>query len=435
MMNDTKLLLGQTLSFCDNPFLVPPESATTHHVSGAILIREGKIVDIGAEVDLITKYPEVVKERYSDCLLLPGFIDAHSHYPQNCITARWGYRLIDWLNHYTFPEEQKFGDYQYARGTAECFIKNMLNNGITTSSTFCTIHSESVDAIFEEARKRNLRFLAGKTCMDRNAPKSLLDTPEKSFEDSQNLIKKWHNKGRLSCVISPRFAPTSSPEQLTLLGELWKQYPECLMQTHLCEQFEEIAWVKTLFPNAKDYLDVYEKYHLLGERGLYGHCIHLNQREAEKIKEANGRLIHCPTSNTFIGSGLFPTKQRVMEGYKVGLATDIGGGYSFSMLRVMASAYEISQLKGQILHPAQLIWLATAGNAEALHLQHLIGNLQVGNEADIIALHLRSTPHLELLYNRSKTVWESIFSTIMLGDERAIRQVWIEGVPNHDSKE
>ncbi len=426
-MGRKKLILGQTLGFNQDPFFGSIQAATAYNSSGAIYIKDGLISDLGNRTELLSKYRDVPTFDYSNYLLTAGMIDSHAHYPQTRIIASWGARLIEWLNTYTFPEEEKFGDIDYARQTAEFYIDTLLKNGITTASTFCTIHPVSVDAIFESALSRGMRIVAGKTCMDRNAPPGLLDTVNSGYDDSKRLLERWHNKDRLSYAISPRFAPTSSAEQLEALGSLWQEYPDCLMQTHLSEQVEEIAWVGSLFPSRKDYLDVYQHFNLLGKRGLYGHCIHLSARELDRLKEVEGKLIHCPTSNLFIGSGLFRTWDRKADGLNVGLATDTGGGSSFSMFRVMASAYEVSQLCGHALHPSQLFWLATVANAQALHMEDTIGNLQIGLEADIIAIDLYST---EVISQRSKdaeNIWDKLFPTIMMGNQSAIRNVWVAG--------
>ncbi|MEM8776753.1 MAG: guanine deaminase, partial [Pseudomonadota bacterium] len=284
-----------------------------------------------------------------------------------------------------------------------------------------------VDAFFQAAIARGVRAIAGKTCMDRNAPAALCDTPQRAYDESKALIERWHGLGRLTYAISPRFSPTSTREQLAALGELWSRHPDCLMQTHLCEQNEEIAWVAELFPEAKDYLDTYEAHGLLRERSVFGHAIHLTERERGRIAEVGAALVHCPTSNTFIGSGLLDLASRVADGYIVGLATDTGGGSSFSMLRTMAAAYEIGQLTGNALHPAQLWWLATQGSARALHLENEVGNIAPGMEADLIAVDLASTPAISQRADRAVDIWQTIFPTIMMGDDRAISKVWIAG--------
>ncbi len=263
--------------------------------------------------------------------------------------------------------------------------------------------------------------------MDRNAPDGLRDTAQSAYDDSKALLEKWHGVDRLSYVITPRFSPTSTPEQLAALGALWREYPDCLMQTHLSEQTDEIAWVRDLFPQSRDYLDTYEAQGLLREGAVYGHAIHLTDREKSRLIEAGASLVHCPTSNTFIGSGLFDMS--LARHLRVGLATDTGGGSSFSMLHTMAAAYEVAQLRGQALHPSQLIWLATVGSARALRADDRIGNIAPGMEADLTILDLASTPAIAQAAARAETLWQALFPTIMIGDDRAIRTTWIGGKP------
>jgi guanine deaminase len=303
----------------------------------------------------------------------------------------------------------------------------VLAEGTTTVCSYCTIHPASVDALFEAAETRGMRVLAGKTCMDRNAPDDLRDTGQSAYDDSKALLARWHGRGRAGYVITPRFSPTSTPEQLEALGALWAEHPGCLMQTHLSEQTDEIDWVRGLYPQARDYLDTYEAYGLLGARGLYGHAIHLEPRERDRLREVGAALVHCPTSNTFIGSGLFDMDGLKGAGHSIGLATDTGGGSSFSMLRTMAAAYEVAQLRGRALHPSELLWLATQGSANALHLGETIGNLAPGFEADFIALDLASTPAIAQRSSRAADIWEALFPTIMMGDDRAIAGTWVQG--------
>ncbi len=426
-MAERRLLLGQTLAMAADPFAEPPETAAKHERRGALVIQDGRIAEVGTAERLLSRYPAIPRHDYGDDLILAGFIDPHAHYPQTAIIASWGRRLMDWLNTYTFPEEARFGDRAYASEIAGFYLDRLLANGTTTVCSFCTTHPESVESLFAEAEHRGMRVLAGKTCMDRNAPSFLCDSAARAYDESKELIQKWHGRARLSYVITPRFVPTSTAEQLAALGALWNEYPQCLMQTHIAEQAEEIELAQRLFPEAADYLDIYDRFGLVGERGLYGHAIHLTERESGRLLEAGGALIHCPTSNLFIGSGLFAAMRRKSEGHAVGLATDTGGGSSFSMLRTMAAAYEISQLKRSPLHPAQLIWLATAGNAELLHMRSSVGNLEPGLEADMTVLNLRSTEAIELRAERAADLWEEIFPTIMMGDERAVRSVWTGG--------
>jgi len=422
-----ELLLGQVLQFNDTPFEGRPEDAATHIRRGAVLLDGGVITNVGDADTLRAQHPEARLTDMGDALLSPGFVDTHVHYPQTAIIASWGKRLIDWLNSYTFPEESRFGDAGHATQIAETYFDLVTAVGTTTTVSYCTIHPESVDAYFTAAHARGLRALGGKTCMDRNAPDTLLDTAQSAYDDSKALLERWHGQDRLSYVITPRFAPTSTPEQLEALGALWAEHPDLLMQTHISEQHEEIAWVADLFPDARDYLDVYEKFGLVGKGALLGHAIHLTERERDRIQELEASLIHCPTSNMFIGSGLFDMQGLMAQGHRIGLASDTGGGSSFSMLRTMAAAYEVGQLSGTALHPAQLWWLATAGSAASIHLDDKIGRLAPGFEADIIALDLASTPAIAQRAARAETIWEAVFPTIMMGDDRAISAAWAGG--------
>jgi guanine deaminase len=425
-MGQRELLIGQTIDFSGDPFVGGPGEAR-HDARGGLLIEDGRIGASGTADDLRRKHPDVPVTDYGDALILPGFIDAHVHYPQTAIIASWGKRLIDWLNTYTFPEEMRFLDPGYAAEISSRFFDISLANGTTTVASYCTIHPESVDAFFAEAKRRNLCATAGKTCMDRNAPDGLRDTAQAAYDDSKRLLERWHGDGRLSYAITPRFSPTSTREQLEALGALWSEHPDCPMQTHLSEQTDEIAWVAELFPEARDYLDTYEAAGLLGPGGMYGHAIHLTERERGRLKDGGGALIHCPTSNTFIGSGLFDMDGLTREGQIVGLATDTGGGSSFSMLRTMAAAYEVAQLRGRPLHPSELIWLATAGSARALRLDHHIGHLAEGFDADLVVMDLASTSAIAQRSARANDIWEALFPTIMMGDDRAVRDVRILG--------
>jgi guanine deaminase len=420
------LLLGQTLQFAADPFTDGP-AAARHDSAGGVLIQEGRILAVGHGATLRAAHPQAQVEDHGPALLMAGFVDAHVHYPQTGIIASWGKRLIDWLNSYTFPEEMRFGDPAYAADVAGRYLDLTLAHGTTTVCSYATIHPASVNAFFQAAQARGQRVVAGKTCMDRNAPDGLRDTAQSAYDDSRALLRKWHGVGRLSYAITPRFSPTSTPDQLQALGALWAEHPDCLMQTHLSEQTDEIAWVRSLYPAARDYLDTYESFGLLGPNGLYGHAIHLEPREKDRLAEVGAALVHCPTSNSFIGSGLFDMAGLTAAGHRVGLATDTGGGSSFSMLRTMAAAYEIGQLRGTPLHASQLLWLATLGSARALRLDDRIGNLAPGMEADVIALDLSSTPAIAQRSMRAQDIWEAVFPTIMMGDDRAIRATWVAG--------
>ena len=424
-MTHQTLLTGKVLLCTNDPF-VDAEGVSIAADHG-VLIEDGRIVATGAADTLRDQSPHVQEYAYGNRLIIPGFVDSHAHYPQTAMIASWGKRLIDWLNTYTFPEEAKFGDCGYAGEVAGRYLDLVLANGTTTVASYTTIHAGSVDAFFEAAAARNMRVVAGKTCMDRNAPDDLRDSAQSAYDDSKALIGKWHGRGRAHYAITPRFSPTSTPDQLAALGALWAENPDCLMQTHLSEQHDEIAWVSELFPGARDYLDTYEAHGLLGPRGVYGHAIHLTPREIARVSEVGAALVHCPTSNTFIGSGLMDVAGLAARRIALGLATDTGGGSSFSMLRTMAAAYEIAQLRGTALHARHLLWLATAGSARALHLEDKIGQIAPGLEADICVLDLASTPAIAQRTDRAQNIWEAVFATIMMGDDRAVHDVWIAG--------
>ncbi|MFD1342396.1 guanine deaminase [Litorisediminicola beolgyonensis] len=421
-----QLLLGQVLSFSGDPF-EDGLAAARIESAGALRLEDGRIAEIGTRDDLMARHPGDTVTDHMTALILPGFVDAHVHYPQTAIIASWGKRLIDWLNGYTFPEETRFADPAYASEIAGRYLDLVLAEGTTTVCSYCTTHPGSVDAVFEAAEARGMRVLAGKTCMDRNGPEALLDTAERAYDESRALLERWHGRARLSYVITPRFSPTSTEAQLDALGALWAEHPDCLMQTHLSEQVDEIAWVRGLFPEARDYLDTYERHGLLGANGVYGHAIHLEPRERDRLREVGAALVHCPTSNTFIGSGLFDIGGLKTEGQRVGLATDTGGGSSFSMLRTMAAAYEIGQLRGRPLHAAELLWLATEGSARALGIDAHVGRMVPGQEADLVVLDLASTPAIAQRAERAESVWDQVFATIMMGDDRAVAATYVAG--------
>ncbi len=426
-MTDQILLTGHVLTFTGNALTSRWEDCAHIDSAGAVLIEGRRIAAVGTAATLRAAHPQARVISYGNDLICPGFIDAHMHYPQTAMIASWGKRLIDWLNTYTFPEESRFHDPDYAAGIAARALDLTATHGTTTIASFATIHPHSADALFAEAQARGQCVVTGKTCMDRNAPDDLRDTVQSAYDDSKALIARWHGTGRGTYAITPRFSPTSTPDQLSALGALWAEHPDCLMQTHLSEQTDEIDWVLSLFPQARDYLDTYEAHGLLGARGLYGHAIHLRPREVARLAEVQGAVVHCPTSNAFIGSGSLNLRALAQARVPLGLATDTGGGSSFSMLRTMAAAYEAGQDHGQALHAAELMWLATAGSARTLHLDHEIGHLTAGHYADITVLDLASTTAIAQRANRSGDIWETLFATLMMGDDRAIRATWIAG--------
>ncbi|PPR70752.1 MAG: Guanine deaminase [Alphaproteobacteria bacterium MarineAlpha3_Bin2] len=428
-MAENLVLKGQTLSFADDPFLVGPEAAVEHYSDGAVWMQDGLIRGVGPAMEILDTATGATVVDYGDYLITAGFVDCHAHYPQLPIIASYGEHLLAWLEKYTFPIERRFNDPGHARAAADLFLDECLRNGITTSSVYATVHSSSVDAFFEAATERNLRMACGKVLMDRNAPEELCDTAESGYEQSKALIGKWHQVDRCVYAITPRFAPTSTPAQLEAAGELWKEHPDALVQTHLSENAKEITWVAELFPEAPDYFGVYEHFGLTGPGAIFGHAIHLTEREQAALRQSGSAIAHCPTSNTFIGSGLFDMAG-LREGAQpviVGLATDVAGGSSMSMFDVMRTAYEISQLRGYSLHPAKAWYLASVGSAKAMQLDDRIGNLAPGFEADVTVIDLVSTPLIEQRMAGADTLWDALFAQMILADDRAIRATYAQG--------
>ncbi len=432
--SDRFILRGQTWAFVGDPFEVGPDAAVSHHVDGAVVVAGGMIEDVGPAASIIARRPDWPIKHYGDALIMAGFVDAHVHYPQVEVIGAYGEQLLEWLNRYTFPAEMKFSDPDYAAGAAELFLDQCLRNGITSASVYCTSHPQSVDAFFSAAQKLGLRMAAGKVMMDRNAPDQLLDTAQTGYDQSKTLIERWHGMDRLSYAVTPRFAPTSTPAQLEAAGVLWREHPTCLVQTHMSESLFELEWMRELYPDAPDYLSVYERYGLVGEGANFGHCIHLNSREIAALKASGSGISHCPTSNTFIGSGLFKMNE-LREGARaipIGMATDIGGGTSFSMFGTMKTSYEICQLRGYSLHPAKAYYLATVGSADVLRMGDKIGNLKPGHEADMIVIDLKSTPLIAARMGHANDLWEALFIQVILADDRAIRATYSGGRKLYD---
>jgi guanine deaminase len=421
-------LRGQTFAFRADPFEVPPDDSVSYYSDGAVIIQYGKIMEVGDAAEILPRYPGIGVDSYAGDLIMAGFVDCHAHYPQTGIIASYGAQLLEWLEKYTFPEEAKFSDPAYAAATAEAFLDETLRNGITTVSVYCSSHPVSADVLFAAAQRRQLRIIGGKCMMDRNCPEGLRDTPQRAYDETKALIEKWHGRERINYAISPRFAVTSTPEQLEVAGALWKKHPTCLMQTHLSENRKEVEWIKALFPGEPDYLGVYERYNLIGPGSNFGHAIHLTPREIARIKDSGSGISHCPTSNTFIGSGLFDMKTvRDDTRTLLGIGTDVGGGSSFSMFATMKAAYEIAQLCGYSLHPAKAYYLATMGSASVLNLTGKAGNLARGYDADIIVIDLNSRPVIEQRMRHADNLWEALFVQMILGDDRAIRTTYIAG--------
>eukprot|EP00730_Choanoeca_flexa_P013093 TRINITY_DN4956_c0_g1_i1.p1 TRINITY_DN4956_c0_g1~~TRINITY_DN4956_c0_g1_i1.p1 ORF type:complete len:440 (+),score=82.06 TRINITY_DN4956_c0_g1_i1:94-1413(+) len=429
------------LDFVDDPFHVDSEEDCVRYIAdGLLLIEDGKIKQLGLFADLECQLGDVPFSDYSGMLILPGFIDTHVHYPQTEMIASYGEQLLQWLNKYTFPTERKFRDKDYSKKIANIFLDQLLKNGTTTALVFAAVFPQSVDAFFEAARERDLCIIAGKVMMDRNAPEFLCDTSESSYRDSKALIEKWHKKGRLLYAVTPRFAITSTDEQLEEAGRLLKEHPDVYLHTHLSENADEVAWVKELFPGNEGYLDTYDQAGLVTNRSIFAHCIHLTSKERQRLSEAGSAIAFCPTSNLFLGSGLFDIAQAKSPEcpIEVGLGTDVGAGTSFSMLQTTNEAYKVAQLQHQKLSPFKALFLATLGGARALCLDNEIGNFDVGKMADFIVLNPRATELMALRNNAEvpKTLTEmadQAFTLMMMGDDRTVHATFIRGNIAHQA--
>jgi len=411
-----------------DPKEVGIENAYEYFADGLLVVDGDTIRALGdAETLLPTLPQDILIEHHPDALITPGFIDTHIHYPQTDMIGSYGEQLLTWLNTYTFPEEGKFADKTHARDVAERFLKELLRNGTTTALVFGTVHKVSVEAFFEACEEQNLRMICGKVMMDRNAPDYLTDTPESSYQESKELIDAWHNKGRLHYAVTPRFAPTSSDEQLQLAGKLLGEYDDVYMHTHLSENKDECAWVQDLFPTSKNYLDVYDQNKLLSERSVFAHGIHLCDDEYHRLQETGSAIAFCPTSNLFIGSGLFKLSKAEEYKVNVGMGTDVGGGTSFSILQTLNEAYKVVQLQNENLNPIKSLYLATLGGAKALRLENKIGNLVAGSEADFVILDKKATPLLTSRLALAQSIEESLFVFMTLGDDRAIQATYSAG--------
>ena len=439
MMNIIPLPMQLDSSRCDKAirasflhFIDDPDQASDgweYIEDGLLILKLGQITALGKTDNWFNFLPDGIEfHDFSGRLIMPGFIDTHTHYPQTDIIASHGTQLLEWLEKYTFPTEAKFSDINVANSTAEFFCDELLRNGTTTSAVFATIHPESVDAIFRAAQKRDMRLISGKVMMDRNAPDFLCDTAQSSFDDSAKLIEKWHRNGRSLYAVTPRFAPTSSDAQLRVAGRLLQEYDGLYLQSHVAENADEVAWVAELFPERRSYLDVYDYYGLVGERSIYAHCIHLDQTDRERMASSGAAMAFCPTSNLFLGSGLFDLDSAQQNSVRVGVATDVGGGTSFSILQTLNEAYKVSQMSGQTLTSMKAFYLATLGGAKALHLEHKLGNFEVGKEADFVVLDLHSTPLMKRRMAVSDSIQDTLFALMMLGDDRAVQATFVMGV-------
>lgn len=418
--------------FLDIQYLVsqPAEikEAVRYIEDGVLMTVQGKIVCFGAWQDHQDNLPSDVEvKHYPDQLIVPGFIDTHIHYPQIEMIGAYGEQLLSWLNTYTFPTEIQFEDPSYAKHIAAFFVNQLLKHGTTTALVFCTVHPASVDALFEQASEINMRLIAGKVMMDRHAPEALCDTAESSYQESKQLIEKWHGQGRALYAITPRFAPTSTHAQLERAGQLKAEFPSVYIHTHLSENKDEIAWVKDLFPERDSYLDVYHHYGLTGSHSVFAHCVHLEEQEWQCMHDTQSAIAFCPTSNLFLGSGLFPLQKTWDKQVKVGLGTDVGAGTSFSQLQTVNEAYKVQQLQGNKLSAFESLYHLTLGGAKALNLDHLLGNFDVGKEADFVVLDLAATELQALRQSKQKNIEDSLFALFTLGDDRNVLATYIDG--------
>ncbi len=406
----------------------PADAATEYYEDGILVVDEGRIAEVGPAAKIAASLADdAAVENLSGKLILPGFIDCHVHYSQLDIIAAYGEQLLDWLHRYAYPEEAKFADAGHAAKVADAFLDELLRNGITTANVFATVHPQSVDAIFEAARRRGMRLVAGKVLMDQHCPENLRDDPESAYADSKALIERWHGNGRLGYAITPRFALTSSEAQLEAAGRLAAEYPDTWVHTHLAENREEVDEIARQFPDSRSYLDVYERFGLVRQRSVFAHCLHVDDTDRALLAGNRAAGAFCPTSNLFLGSGLFNLRAMADAGVNVGLATDVGGGTSLSMLRTMSAAYKVLHLQGQPLPADQAIYLATLGAARALGLDDVIGNFEVGKEADFIVVDPLASIMTARRSQTAETIDELLFSLIFLGDDRNIVSTYVEG--------
>jgi guanine deaminase len=427
----TSAIRGPVLTFKGDPFKDGLEDTMVYEADGVVAFADGIITHFGPASEVQSQLPADIEIRNygPDSLISAGFLDSHVHFPQTPMIAAFGEQLLDWLNKYTFPTERKYADKAFAASVAEVFLRENLKNGITTSCVYCTVFPQSVDALFEEAQRLGLRIAAGKVMMNRNAPDYLLDTTQSSYDDSKALINKWHGVDRLMYAITPRFAPTSTADQLDAAGQLWNEFPEVYMQTHLSENKGEIAWVKELFPERKGYLDVYDHSKLCRPRAVFGHCIHLTDDELDTMHATGSAISHCPTSNFFLGSGYLDVFKATdaKRPVRVGLGTDLGAGTSFSILLTLNEAYKAAQLNNKKLTAGHAYYLATRGTAHSMYIEDKVGSIAPGMEADIVVLNMKSTPIIDYRMQFAEDIHEALFIQMTLGDDRAVQATYVAG--------
>lgn len=403
-------------------------AAWEYFEDGLLAVHDGRIVDAGPADAVRARLPaDIEVTDYAGKLIVPGFIDCHVHFPQLDIIGSYGAQLLDWLNQYAYPVEAKFADPDHAREVANAFVDELLRNGTTTALVFGTVHAHSADAIFEAAEARNMRLIAGKVLMDSNCPEELRDSPDSGYAESKALIERWHGKGRLGYAITPRFALTSSPEQLAAAGKLADEYPDTWIHTHLAENMDEVEQIARQFPDSRSYLDVYEQFGLVRERAVFAHCLHMNDQDRASMAANRAAAAFCPTSNLFLGSGLFDLTAMREAGVCCGLGTDVGGGTSLSLLRTASEAYKVLHLREHALPATQALYLATLGAAEALRLEDKIGNFEEGKEADFAVLDFKGSNLTARRCAAASTIEEKLFALMTLADDRNVAATYVEG--------
>lgn len=417
------------LYFVENPLKIDKESSYIYHEDGLLIIDQGQIIGVGPSQEYLTQLPSNFPiTHYPHALIVPGFIDTHIHYPQIDIIASYSGKLLDWLQEYVYPAEKKLADPDIASAVAETFLTELLRNGTTSALVFATSHPNSVHAFFQAAQRRQLCMITSKVLMDRNAPDYLLDTPQSAYADCKALIKHWHRQGRLYYAVTPRFAPTSTPQQLDIAAQLLREFPDVYLHTHLSENQEEIQWVKSLFPERTNYLDVYDHHGLLGERSVFAHAVHLHEKECARLAKANAAVAFCPSSNLFLGSGLCPLRRFDSFNINVGIGTDVGAGTSFSLLQTLNEAYKVLRLQNHSMDPFESLYRITLGGAKVLGLENRIGSLAKGYDADFVVLDTHATALLKYRSARVRNLHEKLFTLIMLGDDRVIQATYVAGV-------
>ena len=433
MSNDTRTVQAyraSLLHFHADPALL--DNAHAWHEDGLLVVENGRVTAAGDYDSLASTLPGGTPiTDYRGQIITPGFIDTHLHFPQTDMIGSPAPDLLPWLENYTFPTERQFQDPMHARTVAEFFLDELLRNGTTTALVFATVHPASVDAFFDAAKALGARMIAGKVLMDRHCPPYLRDTAESGYADSKALIARWHGADRLSYAVTPRFAPASTERQLELAGRLLDEHPGVFLQTHVAENRAEVAWAAELFPGRRSYLDIYDGFGLVRPRSVYAHCLHLDEADRARMGAAGAAMAFCPTSNLFLGSGLFDLPAARRHRVRVGLGTDVGGGTSFSMLRTQDEGYKVAQLAGHALGPMETWYLATLGGARALYLDDRIGNFLPGKEADFVVLDPAATPLLARRTALATTLPARLFVLATLGDDRAVAATYLMGALRH----